>query len=183
MFGTLQDVKNYVATAYEVSATLYGAIKIRLQGGVGQGNGANPAIWLIITIPLINMLHDKGFGFCSTVDHTAESYCFVGYTFVNNTDTIHLTTDHQQILSDMQLVTDLGRRPPCDRRHTLSQEALLVPEGIQVDSIAPNMGVLNHPRDPWQFYHYGRLTYWYKIILNAQQNGPRQRNCGPVDCP
>ena len=55
MFGTLQALNHHVRTAFGEKANGYGALGIPLHG-VGQGNGAGPAIWLAITIPLIEML-------------------------------------------------------------------------------------------------------------------------------
>ena len=107
MFGTLQHLQHHVATAYGMSTEHYGGLEIPLQG-IGQGNGAGPAIWLIMTIPLINMLRAKGFGFKSKTVLTGETYRFVCYTFVDDTDTIHSATDHAtptyQVVSEMQQV-------------------------------------------------------------------------------
>jgi hypothetical protein len=65
MFGSLQQMQHYVKTAYGISDTSYGGIEIPLQG-VLQGNGAGPAIWLLTSIPIINMLRRQGFGFKSS---------------------------------------------------------------------------------------------------------------------
>jgi hypothetical protein len=54
MFGTLQQMKHYVKTAYGTSRQSYGSIHIPLQC-VLQGNGAG----LLISSPLINMLRAK----------------------------------------------------------------------------------------------------------------------------
>jgi exonuclease III len=109
MFGTLQHIQHHVATAFGMSSTHYGGLEIPLQG-IGQGNGAGPAIWLIMTIPLINLLRSKGFGFKSTTVLTGETYRFVCYTFVDDTDTIHSAKDHHTpthtVISEMQQVID-----------------------------------------------------------------------------
>jgi hypothetical protein len=63
MLGTLQQMKHHVKTAYGTSNTSYGCIEILLVQGVLQGNGAGPAIWMLTTMPLINMLRTQGFGF------------------------------------------------------------------------------------------------------------------------
>jgi hypothetical protein len=55
MLGTLQQMQHYVKTAYGTSNTSYGCIETPLQG-VLEGNGMGPAIWLLISVPLINML-------------------------------------------------------------------------------------------------------------------------------
>jgi hypothetical protein len=109
MFGTLQHIQHHVSTAYGTSDEHYGGLEIPLQG-IGQGNGAGPAIWLIMTIPMINLLRSKGFGFKSTTVLTGETYRFVCYTFVDDTDTIHSALHHDTpthtVVSEMQQVID-----------------------------------------------------------------------------
>jgi hypothetical protein len=79
MLGTLQQMQHYVKTAYGTSSTSYGCIQIPLQG-VLQGNGAGPAIWMLMSIPLIQMLRTQGFGFRSCNLLTDETYYFACYT-------------------------------------------------------------------------------------------------------
>jgi exonuclease III len=109
MFGTLQQIKHHVATAYGTSSTPYGGLEIPLHG-IGQGNGAGPAIWLVMTIPLINMLRTAGFGFRSRTPITHHPYRFACYTFVDDTDTVHCcsdrTTPYTQVVSEMQNALD-----------------------------------------------------------------------------
>jgi hypothetical protein len=107
MFGTLQQVEHHVATTFGTSEEPYTALEFPLQG-VGQGNGAGPAIWLVTSIPLINMLRSQGFGFRSTNPIDREHYRIVCFTFVDDTDTIHTpsTPDAtvQSLMSEMQNV-------------------------------------------------------------------------------
>jgi hypothetical protein len=70
--GTLQQMQHYVKTAYGTSERSYGCVEIPLQG-VLQGNGAGPAIWMLMSIPIINMLRTQGFGFQSSNLLTAEN--------------------------------------------------------------------------------------------------------------
>jgi hypothetical protein len=88
MLGTLQDVRHYIRTSYGDSASSYGSISIPLQG-VLQGNGAGPAIWLVVSIPIINMIKAEGFGLKCCTPITKEEFHFVCYTFVDDTDLIH----------------------------------------------------------------------------------------------
>jgi len=56
--------------------------------GIGQWNGVGPAIWVVISTPLLNLLRKKGYG-CKLVDPiSGNRYRFVGYTFVDDTDII-----------------------------------------------------------------------------------------------
>ena len=138
MFGTLQHIQHHVSTAYGMSDTPYGGIEIPLQG-VGQGNGAGPAIWLIMTIPLINLLRDKGFGFKSTTVLTGESYRFVCYTFVDDTDTVHSATHPDTSPTDV--ITEM-------------QDVINTWEG----GLRATGGALSHTK-----------SYWYLLSLQWHQ--------------
>ena len=100
MFGTIQQMEHYISTAYGQSETAYTAIQFPLQG-VLQGNGAGQAIWLVTSIPLINMLRWQGLGFRSTNSISKESYRIVCYTFVDDTDTIHCPIQPTGTSSDL----------------------------------------------------------------------------------
>jgi hypothetical protein len=104
MLGTIQHMRHYVKTAYGTSPRSYGCIRIPLQG-VLQGNGAGPAIWMLMSIPIIDMLRTQGFGFTSSNLLTEEDYYFSCYTYVNDTDLIHIgayKTSATLVMADMQ---------------------------------------------------------------------------------
>jgi hypothetical protein len=103
MLGTIKQMRHYVKTAYGPSPRSYGCIRILLQG-VLQGNGAVPAIWMLIRIPIINMLRTQGFGFTSSNLLTEEDY-FSCYTYVDDTDLIHTgayKTSATLVMAEMQ---------------------------------------------------------------------------------
>ena len=52
MIGTVSEMTHFVSTVYGESKKGYGIIRLPLQG-ILQGNGAGPAIWLFISIPII----------------------------------------------------------------------------------------------------------------------------------
>lgn len=87
MFGTLRELRHYVSTVFGQSSTAYGALRIPLQG-IGQGNGAGPAIWLVMTIPLINMLRNRGYGIEAFAPFSGERIFFSCFTFVDDSDSI-----------------------------------------------------------------------------------------------
>jgi hypothetical protein len=63
LFGTLQSATHQVRTAYGDSDFTYGGNTNETpMHGVGQGNGAGPAIWAVVSTPILNMLRSKGFG-------------------------------------------------------------------------------------------------------------------------
>jgi hypothetical protein len=88
MFGTLAQAQHYIRTTYGDSNKSYSCIKIPFQG-INQGNGAGPGIWLLISIPIINMLKSAGFGFKVRTVISGDEFSFVCYTFVDDSDVVH----------------------------------------------------------------------------------------------
>ena len=75
--------------------------------GIGQGNGAGPAIWLIVSIPIINMLKMAGFGLRMCISISRDEFEFVCYTFVDDTDFVHAPyadISSPQLIDEMQQV-------------------------------------------------------------------------------
>lgn len=56
--------------------------------GVMQGNGAGPAIWVIVSSPVLGMLQSKDFGTFFKTTITGKEVRFVGYSFVDDTDLV-----------------------------------------------------------------------------------------------
>jgi hypothetical protein len=111
MFGTLAKVQHYIRTTYGDSTTAYSCIEIPFQG-VYQGNGAGPGIWLLVSIPIINMLKTAGFGFRVRTVISGDNFSFVCYTFVDDSDVVHSSLepdtdeDAQELVREMQQVVD-----------------------------------------------------------------------------
>jgi len=98
IFSTLQEAIHKVRTGYGDSKAHYGG-KVWLVPihGIGQGNGAGPAIWAVVSTPLLNVLREKGFGCEILCPLTSEFFRFVGYAFVDDTDIIQSTLeDHPE---------------------------------------------------------------------------------------
>jgi hypothetical protein len=76
---------------------------------IGQGNGAGPAIWAVVSTPLLNALREKGFGFELISPLLSRYHKFVGYAFVDDTDIIQSTlcNDDQQVINKLQEAVDL----------------------------------------------------------------------------
>jgi hypothetical protein len=88
MFQTIQQLSHHVRTVFGESLQGYthtGDIPIQ---GVGQGNGAGPQIWALVSTPVLNMLRSKGLGakFTSSISHHTTD--LVGYAFVDDTDLV-----------------------------------------------------------------------------------------------
>ena len=92
-----------------------------------------------MTIPLINLLRDKGFGFKSTTVLTGESYRFVCYTFVDDTDTVHSATHPDTSPTDV--ITEM-------------QDVINTWEG----GLRATGGALSHTK-----------SYWYLLSLQWHQ--------------
>ena len=64
LLKSLQEMKHYVKTAHGISKHSYGCLlhdEKPVQGS-GQGNGASPTIWTLISSPLLSMMRTLGFG-------------------------------------------------------------------------------------------------------------------------
>lgn len=92
MFRCLQEMKHQVRTVFGDSAAFYQATDVPSSdpltalplSGVGQGNGAGPQIWAVISTPIAESLRqqDLGFLFQAALSDTAISY--VGFIFVDD---------------------------------------------------------------------------------------------------
>jgi hypothetical protein len=109
MFGTLAQAKHYIRTTYGDSDTAYTCIEIPFQG-INQGNGAGPGMWLLVSIPIINMLKSAGFGFKVRTVISGDEFSFVCYTFVDDSDVVHsqdtMTDDTLSLIHEMQQVVN-----------------------------------------------------------------------------
>jgi hypothetical protein len=110
MFGMLAKGKHYIRTTYGDSSTAYSCVEIPFKG-VYQGNGAGPGIWLLVSIPIINMLKGAGFGFTLRTVMSGDELSFVCYTFVDDSDVVHSSdsnndSDTSDLIAEMQEVVN-----------------------------------------------------------------------------
>ena len=88
MFGAIQSMNFYLRTTFGESDTSYGGWReIPFQGSC-QGNGASPAIWLVISMYLVLLMKEKGHGSILETAFTGVIYSFIGFLFVDDTDLI-----------------------------------------------------------------------------------------------
>jgi hypothetical protein len=88
MFETLQKLEHHVRTVFGESKICYvqrGKVPIQ---GVGQGNGAGPQIWALVSTPVLNMLREAGLGATFLSALSQISTTLVGFAFVDDTDLI-----------------------------------------------------------------------------------------------
>ena len=109
MFSTLQQLRQYIRTSAGDSDTYYDGshTDIPMQG-VGQGNGASPAIWAVVSTPILKLLRieDLGVFFQAAIDN--EEVKLVGFAFVDDTDLAtsargsHDGTSEEEVTARMQ---------------------------------------------------------------------------------
>ena len=95
MLTTIQDMRFYLRTGYGDSEGYVGGNKgssldIVKNQGMCQGNGASPAAWTVVSIPMISAHKKKGHGahFLTPLSHIP---CHLaGGLFVDDTDLFHL---------------------------------------------------------------------------------------------
>ena len=111
MFETLQRATHHVSTAFGVSAKSYGGPRReKALQDVGQGNGAGPAIWAVISTVIIATMATQGHGFNILSALSSFLVSFVCYAFVDDTDVIHsassTATPGERVIAEMQGVLD-----------------------------------------------------------------------------
>jgi hypothetical protein len=86
VFTTLQNLYHTVRTIYGDSKSGYGGALWELSyDGVGQGKGAGPAIWAVVSTPVLKMMKYEGLGFMYKTSIEGKHLNFVGYSFVDDT--------------------------------------------------------------------------------------------------
>ena len=89
MFTTIQNLDHYIRTVYGDSTLSFsGKLWTVPIQGVGQGNGAGPQIWAVVSTPVLNMLRAEGYGAFFEASISKERMSFVGYAFVDDTDLV-----------------------------------------------------------------------------------------------
>lgn len=101
LFNTLQELSHQVRTAYGDSDQSYGGNSIIPLHGVCQGNGAGPAIWAVVSTPILNMLHSANVGSFFKTTISQRDIRFVGYSFVDDTDLIQTTRNPTESVQDV----------------------------------------------------------------------------------
>ena len=91
MFGTIQNLIHRIRTAFGLSAQSFGGHSKnykRPPQGMGQGNGAGPTVWSILSSTIFEELHDQGFStpFCLSLSMGTFQLC--GFSYVDDCDLI-----------------------------------------------------------------------------------------------
>ena len=90
MFGAIQSMVFYLRTTFGDSLTSYGGLQdIPFQGSC-QGNGASPAMWLIISLYLVLLMKEKGQTSKVVSPISGITLTLLGFLFVDDTDLVVL---------------------------------------------------------------------------------------------
>ena len=97
LFETLRLATHFILTGYGVSSTKYGGKDFNAEhlplSGIGQGNGAGPAIWAVISTLLVTLMMEDGLGATLLSALSLSTLIFVGFLFVDDTDLMITTKD------------------------------------------------------------------------------------------
>ena len=112
MLRTIGNLKHTVRTVYGDSDTTFGGEEWRNLDplhGIGQGNGAGPAIWAVVSSVLFDYVRAKGYGaqLCSPL--TQKEVHLAGLGFVDDTDILQLggeTEDYRDVAVKLQAALD-----------------------------------------------------------------------------
>jgi len=106
MFTTIQMLEHQIRMVYgDSEASFSGKLWTCPIQGVGQGNGAGPQIWALVSTPVLNMLRAEGFAAYFKAVLDGEELSFVGYSFVDDTDVVTnlgLTASGSAVAAHMQ---------------------------------------------------------------------------------
>ena len=114
VFTTLQNLSHTIRTAYGDSTSTYGGSywivpatnEAGPMHGIMQGNGKGPALWAVISSPVLAMLRADGYGTVFKLAISGDELHYVGFSFVDDMDQIETarTIDEtaHDVVSQMQ---------------------------------------------------------------------------------
>ena len=106
MLEPIRKMSHKIRTAYGDSFTTYGGEDWeRDPHGILQGNGAGPAIWALVSSPLLEILRQQGFGAKLYGAIGCQVFHMCGFAFVDDADIIqtgHLFEDSDKVLEKAQ---------------------------------------------------------------------------------
>ena len=100
MFETIQKLIHSVRTGFGDSFETFGGEFIRqlVLQGVGQGNGAGPSIWALVSSVLFDILRKKGYGIKIKGSISGRPLKLAGFGFVDDTDLVETGSSSDTII-------------------------------------------------------------------------------------
>jgi hypothetical protein len=141
VFRTIDEMQHYIRSAYGDSETNYGKGNKRCHG-ILQGNGAGPAIWALVSTPVLDRLRSRGFGVTIQSGLTEKVIKIPAFAFVDDTDLVHTIKDGSTAMVETQQALDTWEEG------LRTTGGALVPEKCSVYTMIHN----------WKDDHWGYLT-------------------------
>ena len=89
MFTTIQNLRHTVRTAFgDSDKSFKQEIWAAPLHGVGQGNGAGPVIWAVVSSPILDLIRKEGIGTAFKMNISGNTIKVLGYSFVDDTDLV-----------------------------------------------------------------------------------------------
>ena len=110
MFSTIQKLIHRIRTAFGLSQASFGGSSHSFRKppqGMGQGNGAGPTVWSILSSTVFEELHARGYstGFCYAISSGLYQLC--GFSFVDDCDLLADGSNAEQVHNRLQSVLTL----------------------------------------------------------------------------
>ena len=114
MFGTIQKLVHRIRTAFGLSKKTFGGFSSKFRKppqGMGQGNGAGPSIWSILSSTVFDELRSQGFStqFCYSLSMGLYQLC--GFSYVDDCDLIadgnNATEVHEKLCRMLEMWDEL----------------------------------------------------------------------------
>ena len=88
MFGAIQSMEFFIRTTFGESPSSYGGVQdVPFQGSC-QGNGASPALWLILSMYLVLLYKENGHSSKCRTAYSGVIFSIMGFLFVDDTDLV-----------------------------------------------------------------------------------------------
>ena len=110
-FSTLQDVQYYTKTIYGVSEKTFGGMDKQFRRkpqGSGQGNGAAPQLWAVISTKMFEILHSLNLATLITMPISGTELTLVGFAYIDDSDLFSFSQTHDvdTTVKQMQEIVD-----------------------------------------------------------------------------
>ena len=101
-FLVLQQAHHSIKTGYRVSKPVYGNEDANNPiAGIGQGNGIDPSLWVLISTIIVNCCRRKGHGTTIIAPISNKTIFILGFAFVDDTDLVTAANNAYQTGTEM----------------------------------------------------------------------------------
>ena len=110
MFSTIQNLVHRIRTAFGLSEGSFGGMTSQFKKppqGMGQGNGAGPTVWSVLSSTVFEELHARQYstGFCYALSTGLYQLC--GFSYVDDCDLLADGTTAEEVHTKLQTLLTL----------------------------------------------------------------------------